>query len=258
MTKLPQVTAAFWVMKIAATTLGETGGDLLAQTLNVGYAVSSMVLVGLFLVSLVAQVRAERLHPALYWTVILSTSTAGTTMSDFMNRTAGLGYARGALLLVSLLAAVFAVWAWSGLPFDVQRIGTLRGELLYWTAILLSNTLGTSLGDFLADSSGLGYSGGALLIGGLLAALLAARYGSRIPRTPLFWAAFVLTRPLGATVGDFFSKPMAKGGLGYGTVGSSLVLLSVLTALVVRSTWQQRRRPGAAGAEQPASSAPVG
>jgi len=252
MNKLPQVTLAFWVMKIAATTLGETGGDLLAQTLNVGYAVSSVILVGLFLASLVAQLRAGRLHPALYWSVILTTSTAGTTMSDFMNRTAGLGYARGALVLVTLLAAAFAVWKFSGLPFDVTRISTFRGELLYWTAILLSNTLGTSLGDFLADSSGLGYAGGALLISGALTGVALAKYATRIPDTPLFWAAFVLTRPLGATVGDFFSKPVAKGGLGYGTVGSSALLLSILTVLVLRSTRRQRRLMEPAHEEGPA------
>ncbi|WP_067139705.1 COG4705 family protein [Microtetraspora malaysiensis] len=240
MKKLPQITLAFWVMKIAATTLGETGGDLLAQTLNVGYAVGSLILVGLFLISLVTQLRARAFHPVLYWTVILSTSTAGTTMSDFMNRTVGLGYARGALILVTALAAVFVVWRFSGQPFQVERISTFRGEMLYWTAILFSNTLGTSLGDYLADDSGLGYSGGALLIGGLLASILAARYFTRTSRTLLFWTAFVLTRPLGATVGDFFSKPVVKGGLGYGTIGSSLVLVGVLAALILYTMWRQR------------------
>ncbi|MFF3666333.1 COG4705 family protein [Microtetraspora malaysiensis] len=240
MKKLPQITLAFWVMKIAATTLGETGGDLLAQTLNVGYAVGSLILVGLFLISLVTQLRARTFHPVLYWTVILSTSTAGTTMSDFMNRTVGLGYARGALILVTALAAVFVVWRFSGEPFQVERISTFRGEMLYWTAILFSNTLGTSLGDFLADDSGLGYSGGALLIGGLLASILVATYLTRISRTLLFWTAFVLTRPLGATVGDFFSKPVVKGGLGYGTIGSSLVLVGVLAALILYTMWRQR------------------
>ncbi|WP_437437939.1 COG4705 family protein [Streptomyces olivoreticuli] len=166
MNKLPQITLAFWIMKIAATTLGETAGDLLAQTMAVGYLLSSVILVGLFLASLVTQLRVRSFHPVLYWSVILSTSTAGTTVSDFMNRTAGLGYAKGALVLITALAVVFAVWKRSGHSFDVQSVGTLRGELLYWAAILISNTLGTSLGDFLADSSGLGYSGGALLVAG--------------------------------------------------------------------------------------------
>jgi uncharacterized membrane-anchored protein len=236
--KLPQVTLAFWIMKIAATTLGETAGDLLAQTMKVGYLLSSALLVTLFLASLLCQLKVHRFHPALYWTVILSTSTAGTTMSDFMNRTAGLGYLRGALVLIGLLAAVFAVWKVSGHPFDVTRVTGLRGELLYWTAILFSNTLGTSVGDFLADDTHLGFGGGALLIGGVLACVVVAKYSTPVPVTALFWFAFVLTRPLGATAGDFFSKPIAKGGLGYGTIGASLMLALILLALI---THQARR-----------------
>jgi protein CrcB len=233
--KLPQITLAFWIMKIAATTLGETAGDLLAQTLNVGYLASSLILISLFLLSLLVQLRSRAFNPALYWTVILSTSTAGTTMSDFMNRTAGLGYAKGALVLISLLVAVFVVWRVSGLSFKVQNVATFRGELLYWTAILISNTLGTSLGDFLADNSGLGFSGAALLLIGLMAAIIAMMRFTTISRTLLFWTAFVLTRPLGASAGDFFSKPIAKGGLGFGTIGSSLVLVAALVALIVHS-----------------------
>jgi uncharacterized membrane-anchored protein len=241
--KLPQITLVFWIMKIAATTLGETAGDLLAQTMRVGYLVSSAILVGLFLLTLVTQLRAQQFHPALYWTVILSTSTAGTTMSDFMNRTAGLGYFRGALVLITALAAVFALWKISGRPFDVTRVTGLRGELLYWTAILFSNTLGTSLGDFLADDTRLGFAGGALLISGLLALVVIARYLTAVSTTLLFWIAFVLTRPLGATTGDFFSKPVAKGGLGYGTVGASLILAAVLLTLMAVQT---RRSPAIA------------
>jgi uncharacterized membrane-anchored protein len=240
-TRLPQVTLAFWIMKIAATTLGETGGDLLAQTLKVGYAISSLILVGLFAATLVTQLRVRRFHPVLYWTVILSTSTAGTTMSDFMNRTAGLGYLRGALVLITLLAAVFVIWRVSGYPFDVTRVTTFRGELLYWTAILFSNTLGTSLGDFLADDTRLGFGGGALVIGGAIAVILVAKYATRISATLLFWIAFVLTRPLGATTGDLFSKPVALGGLGYGTVGASALLVTVLLALIAYQTRQTRR-----------------
>jgi uncharacterized membrane-anchored protein len=238
--KLPQITLVFWIMKIAATTLGETAGDLLAQTMRVGYLVSSAILIGLFLLTLVTQLRVRGFHPALYWTVILSTSTAGTTMSDFMNRTAGLGYLRGALVLITALAVVFALWKISGRPFDVTRVTGLRGELLYWTAILFSNTLGTSLGDFLADDTHLGFAGGALLISALLALVVIARYLTPVSTTLLFWIAFVLTRPLGATTGDFFSKPVAKGGLGYGTVGASLILAAVLLALIARQT---RRSP---------------
>jgi uncharacterized membrane-anchored protein len=239
--KLPQVTLVFWIMKVAATTLGETAGDLLAQTLRVGYLVSSAILVGLFLVSVVAQLAATAFHPVLYWTVIVSTSTAGTTMSDFMNRTVGLGYARGALVLITALAVVFVVWALSGHPFAVGRIDTFGGELLYWTAILLSNTLGTSLGDFLADATGLGFGGTALVISGVLALTAGAMRWTAIPNTLLFWVAFVLTRPLGASAGDFVSKPVAVGGLGYGTVGASVILGTVLVALIVYTSWQLSR-----------------
>lgn len=239
MKKLPQITLIFWIMKIAATTLGETAGDLLAQTMRVGYLASSLILISLFAVSLVTQLRVRTFHPVLYWTVILSTSTAGTTMSDFMNRTAGLGYAKGALVLITGLSAVFLVWRVSGYSFDVVNISNLRGELLYWAAILLSNTLGTSLGDFLADDTRLGFGGGALLVSGLLALIVIAKYRTSISTTLLFWTAFVLTRPLGATAGDFFSKPVVKGGLGYGTIGASLILATVLIALLV---YQSRPR----------------
>lgn len=241
MTKLPQITLLFWVMKIAATTLGETGGDLLAQTLNVGYAISSLLFIGLFLVSLVTQLKAKKFHPALYWTVIVSTSTAGTTMSDFINRSAGLGYAKGALILIACLAGVFAIWYYSGQTFSVEQISTFRGELLYWVAILFSNTLGTSLGDYLADSSGLGYEGSALVITAAMVLILAAHYLTPISATLLFWMAFVLTRPLGATVGDFFSKPLAKGGLDLGTVGSSTALTAILLVLIGYTLIKQRQ-----------------
>ncbi len=230
--KLPQITLLFWTMKIAATTLGETGGDLLAQTLKIGYAISSVLFIGLFLVSLVVQLKAKKFHPALYWTVIVATSTAGTTMSDFMNRSAGLGYANGALILIICLAVVFVIWRLSGQTFSVEHITTFRGELLYWIAILFSNTLGTSTGDFLADNSGLGFRGGALVITAAMVAILAAHYFTRISGTLLFWLAFVLTRPLGATVGDSFSKPHTQGGLGLGTIGTSAALAAILLVLV--------------------------
>ena len=226
MNKLPQVTWLFWIMKIAATTLGETAGDLVSMTLKVGYAVSSMVLVGLFIVSLVTQLRSKRYHPSLYWSVILLTSTAGTTMSDYMDRTLGLGYAKGALMLATILAAIFVYWHSSAHSFSIQNIRTLKGELLYWTAILFSNTLGTALGDFLADDSGLGFAGGALLIAALLTLTAFAAYATRISKTFLFWVAFVLTRPFGATLGDVLTKSTEKGGLNFGTIGSSCILWS--------------------------------
>jgi len=226
-------------MKIAATTLGETAGDLLSMTLNVGYAVSSIVLVGLFLVTLVSQLRSKEYHPLLYWTVILSTSTAGTTMSDFMDRTLGLGYAKGTLILITILAAIFLYWHYSDHSFSVKNIRTFKVELLYWIAILFSNTLGTALGDFLADSSGLGFAGGAILIGGLLAMTAAAYYFTEVSNTLLFWIAFVLTRPFGATMGDVLTKSTAHGGLNFGTVGSSIILGSILGILMLYTTFNQ-------------------
>ncbi len=214
MNKLPAITLAFWVMKICATTLGETGGDLLSMTLDVGYAYSSLILFSFFIVTLAAQLAATRYRPAIYWAVIVATSTAGTTMSDFMDRTLGLGYAAGSGILVAILLSIFAVWRLQGESLAVTEIRTRKVEVLYWIAILFSNTLGTALGDFLADSSGLGFAGGAFLIGGLLAAIVLAAYFTKVSKVFLFWAAFVLTRPFGATVGDLLTKPVAKGGFG--------------------------------------------
>jgi len=241
MNKLPRVTLLFWIMKIAATTLGETAGDLVSMTLKVGYAVSSVVLIGLFFVSLVTQLRSKQYHPALYWTVILLTSTAGTTMSDYMDRTLGLGYAKGALMLATMLAAIFVYWRYSAHSFSIQNIRTCKGELLYWTAILFSNTLGTALGDFLADNSGLGFAGGAFLIAGLLALTAFATCSTRISKTLLFWMAFVLTRPFGATMGDVLTKSTEKGGLNFGTIGSSLVLGVILVSLILYATLYQHK-----------------
>ncbi|WP_405137337.1 hypothetical protein [Nocardia sp. NBC_01388] len=241
--KLPQVTAIFWVLKIAATTLGETGGDLLAQTLHLGYAAASVLFLAIFVVSLGVQLRSRHFRPAVYWTVIAATSTAGTTMSDLINRGpgdgtdtgGGLGYGAGAALLISGLAVVFLVWRGSGQTFDVSDITNLRGETLYWAAILLSNTLGTSLGDYLSDSSGLGYWGSAALVAVVMAVILAAHYFTNVSGVLLFWMAFILTRPLGATVGDLFSKSHDKGGLGFGTYGTTAVLLTVLVGGIAYS-----------------------
>jgi uncharacterized membrane-anchored protein len=239
--KLPAITAAFWVMKIAATTLGETAGDLLSMTMNVGYAVSSLILLSTFVVSLALQIASRRYHPILYWTVILTTSTAGTTMSDYMDRTLGLGYARGAAILVTSLLCVLGAWHLTTGTLSVDHVRTRKAELFYWIAILFSNTLGTALGDFLADTSGLGFAGGALVIGGLLVLVLLATFLTRISRVVLFWFAFVLTRQFGATIGDVLTKPREKGGLALGTVGSSALLATVLLALVVRATIRERR-----------------
>lgn len=219
-------------MKICATTLGETAGDLLSMTLNVGYAMSSLILISAFLVTLGLQLFSKSHNPVLYWIVILATSTAGTTMSDFMDRTLGLGYATGSLILISMLIAIFAIWHLSEKSLSVNSIHTTKGELFYWTAILISNTLGTALGDYLADDSGLGFAGGALLIGSAIAVVVLAKFYTRISTVLLFWVAFVLTRPFGATLGDFLTKTHEKGGLDFGTVGSSLVLAAVLVVLV--------------------------
>jgi uncharacterized membrane-anchored protein len=239
--KLPQVTALFWVLKIAATTLGETGGDEVAQTLHVGYLVSFFLFIAVFLVAVTAQLRARKLHPPLYWTVIIATSTAGTTLSDFLDRSAGLGYFKGSVLIFSGLLLTFAVWRLSGETFAVEKIHTLRGETFYWTAILFSNTLGTAFGDYLSDSSGLHYWGSAALIATVMTAVLFAYLYTELSPTMLFWAAFVLTRPLGATAGDLLWKPHAKGGLGLGSANVSYGLLALIAGLTLYSVWKQRR-----------------
>lgn len=231
--KVAQVTLFFWIMKICATTLGETAGDLLSMTLKVGYAISSAILIGLFLITLTAQVLSKKFHPCLYWSVILSTSIAGTTMSDYIDRTLGLGYAKGSLFLICCLLAVLAIWRNSEKTLSVDKILTKRVELFYWTAVLFSNTLGTAAGDFLADNSGLGFLGGATLIGGLLALIVLATFLTRLDRVLLFWLAFVLTRPFGATFGDLLTKPVQKGGLGFGTIGSTLILSALLIGILI-------------------------
>ena len=235
MNKVPQITLAFWIMKISATTLGETAGDLLSMTLNVGYAVATLILLGIFLVFLLWQLMAKSYHPFLYWAVILATSTAGTTMSDYMGRTLGLGYAMGALILSMALVSVLAVWRINVGTLSVIHIHTFKVEAFYWTAILVSNTLGTALGDYLADSSGLGFSGGALLISALIGLIAAGYFFTNISRVALFWMAFVLTRPLGATGGDLLTKTHEQGGFGFGTVGSSAILAAVLVGVIVYS-----------------------
>ncbi|MFF8731989.1 hypothetical protein ACF073_36760 [Streptomyces sp. NPDC015171] len=264
MKKLPEVTLIFWIMKIAATTLGETAGDLFAQTLKLGYFLTTIALFAVFVVTLVVQLRSSHYNPFFYWTVILSTSMAGTTMSDFMNRDAsskylsggakalgwgpqglGLGYPAGAAILISILLSIFLVWKLSGMTFQIRDIVSFRAEALFWAAILVSNTLGTSMGDFLSDSSGLGYAGGALLVTGVLTVLAVLMKVPAVPNVLLFWIAFVLTRPLGATAGDFLTKPVAKGGLDLGTAGSSAVLLAVLFGLMAYAHVRERRASAA-------------
>ena len=241
MNKVAQVTLAFWIMKICATTLGETAGDLLSMTMNVGYAISSIILISLFLASLAFQLRASKFQPLLYWTVIVTTSTAGTTMSDFMDRTLNIGYQNGTLILISCLAVVLGIWRLREKTLSVSNIQTTQTECFYWVAILFSNTLGTALGDFLADDSGLGFLGGATLIGGLIGLTALAFYFTRINRVLLFWIAFVLTRPFGATFGDLLTKPVSKGGCDFGTAGSSLILAAILIGFVIYMDLKERR-----------------
>jgi uncharacterized membrane-anchored protein len=244
--KVPQVTLAFWLIKIFATTLGETGGDALSMTLHLGYALATAVFFVLFLVTLALQISAKRYNPALYWLVILSTTTAGTTMSDFLDRTAHLGYIGGSLVLIAVLVSVLVAWrlALGSITFD--HVSDPKVEAFYWVTILFSNTLGTALGDFMADDAGLGYVGGALVIGGVLAAITASYFFTKISRTLLFWLAFVMTRPLGATLGDTLTKTHAKGGLDLGTLPSSLALAAAMILLVLLAA----RKP--APAEDPA------
>lgn len=241
MNKLPKITLSFWIMKIAATTLGETAGDMLSMTLKIGYVVSSLILFAAFLVTVALQMRSRRYIPPLYWLVIVSTSTSGTTISDMMDRTWELGYPAGSAILLTILGSIFLYWRSTGESLNVDEIRTPKVEFLYWTTILFSNTLGTAMGDFLADSSGLGFAGGALLVASLIAAVIIAYYTTNISRVFLFWAAFVLTRPFGAQFGDVLTKTHEKGGLDLGTMGSSAVLTTILVVLVAYTMVQQRR-----------------
>jgi uncharacterized membrane-anchored protein len=230
--KVATITLAFWIMKIAATTVGETGGDLFSMTLGMGYIASTIMLLAAFGVALAFQLAAKVFHPALYWSVILATSTAGTTISDMLDRTLGLGYVTGASLIGVTLIGVLLIWRLTTGSLSVDHISGGKTEVFYWLAILTSNTLGTALGDFLADSSGLGYLWSNVLIGSSIAAIALAYFTTKFSRTGLFWAAFVLTRPFGATLGDLLTKLPAKGGMGFGTLGSSAVLLAILVAMI--------------------------
>lgn len=244
--KVARVTAVFWLMKICATTLGETAGDLLSMTMGIGYAASSLILLTAFAFSLGLQLSLKRFHPAAYWLVIMTTSTAGTTMSDYMDRTLGLGYATGSAILAGLLAMVLAIWFASEKSLAVADIRSRRTETFYWVAILVSNTLGTALGDYLADDSGLGFLGSAILIGAILLCIALIGFFTKANRILLFWLAFVLTRPFGATLGDLMTKAPSQGGFGLGTAISSSILFGILILLIIRSTL--RHREGAAAA----------
>ena len=232
LSKVPEVTLVFWIIKILATTLGETGGDTVSMSMNLGYLVSTGIFAVIFLSAVTAQVSAKRFHPVLYWITIIATTTVGTTLADFADRSLGIGYAGGTSILFALLMASLFVWHRSLGSIAVSTVNSPKAEIFYWVTIMFSQTLGTALGDWTADTAGLGYSGGALVFGAMLAIIALAYYRTSLSRTALFWAAFILTRPLGAVVGDFLDKPLSKGGLALSRYSASAALL-VLIALCI-------------------------
>jgi len=243
--KVPAVTLAFWVAKIAATTLGETGGDAVSMSLDLGYLVASAIFGLIFLVALTLQVSAKRYHPFTYWFVIVATTTVGTTVSDYLDRTAGLGYPLASAILFTLVLVSLAVWRFSTGSISVAEITDRKTEIFYWVTILISNTLGTALGDYLADSESFGFAGGAMVFGGIIALIAILYYVTSISRTALFWAAFILTRPLGATLGDILTKPLSHGGLNLDRIQSSLALAAFMIACILLTNL---RKPSSAAA----------
>ncbi|CAM5568455.1 COG4705 family protein [Eoetvoesiella caeni] len=232
--KVPEVTLGFWLIKIAATTLGETGGDAVSMSMNLGYLVGTAIFAAIFLAAVVAQVKAKGFHPFLYWTTIIATTTVGTTSADFADRSLGIGYAGGSSLLLALLLGSLFVWHRTLGSVSVSTVSSPKAEAFYWLTIMFSQTLGTALGDWTADTAGLGYTGAAVVFGGLLALVVAAYYWTSVSRTLLFWAAFILTRPLGAVVGDFLDKPLSAGGLALSRYSASAALLAfMLTAILL-------------------------
>ena len=244
LSKVPEVTLAFWIIKIAATTLGETGGDSVTMTLNWGYLVGTAIFVSLLLVLVGCQILAKKFHPFLYWAAIVASTTFGTTMADFADRSLGIGYTGGSALLFVCLMIVLGLWYWSEGTISVNTVSTPKVEAFYWAAITFSQTLGTALGDWLADTGGLGYEGGALVFGAGLAIIAAAYYWTSISRVTLFWAAFILTRPLGATVGDFLDKPVSHGGLDMSRPIASAAIAIFIVACVLLLPQRAGRHPG--------------
>ncbi len=231
--KVPHVTLMFWVIKICATTVGETGGDAVSMTLKLGYAVGSLIFLGFFAVTLAAQVASKRYHPFFYWAVVVATTTVGTTMSDYLDRTAGFGYVRSSIILFCGVIAVLFVWHRATGAIQFENIITRKDEVFYWVTILVSNTLGTALGDFVATDTGLGFERGALVFAGLIVLVAAAHFFTKTPGSVLFWAAYVLTRPLGATLGDTLTKPYTEGGLDLSRITSSLVIAAAMVVLII-------------------------
>lgn len=231
--KVPAVTLGFWIIKIAATTLGETGGDAVSMSMNLGYLVGTAIFAVIFLAAVFAQVKAKRFHPFLYWTTIIATTTVGTTLADFADRSLGIGYAGGSSLLLVLLLSSLFVWHRTLGSVSVSTISSPKAEAFYWLTIMFSQTLGTALGDWTADTAGLGYTGAAIVFGGLLALVVVAYYWTNLSRTLLFWAAFILTRPLGAVVGDFLDKPVNAGGLALSRYSASAALLTFMVVAIL-------------------------
>ena len=242
--KVPEVTLVFWIIKIAATTLGETGGDTVTMTLNWGYLVGTALFLSLLLVLVILQIAAKRFHLWLYWATIVASTTAGTTMADFADRSLGIGYAGGSSLLFACLMATLGAWYWSQGSISVATVNTPKVEAFYWVAITFSQTLGTALGDWTADDSGLGYDGGALLFAAGLAVLAAAYFWTNTSRVFLFWAAFILTRPLGATVGDFLDKAVSDGGLALSRPIASAVIAAFIIACLLILPQRAGQHPG--------------
>ena len=244
--KVPEVTLVFWIIKVAATTLGETGGDTVTMTLDWGYLAGTALFLTLLVVLVACQIAAKKFHPYLYWATIVASTTAGTTMADFADRSLGIGYAGGSLLLLACVVVTLAAWYWSEGSISVATVSTPRVEAFYWVAITFSQTLGTALGDWTADDTGLGYDGGALLFGAALAIVAAAYFFTNISRVTLFWAAFILTRPLGATVGDFLDKPASDGGLALSRpIASAVIAVFIIGCLLVLPQ-RAGQHPGAA------------
>jgi len=244
--KVPEVTLGFWIIKIAATTLGETGGDTVTMTLNWGYLAGTAIFLGLLVMLVIAQILAKKFHPALYWATIIASTTFGTTMADFADRSLGIGYTGGSTLLLACLAVVLALWYWSQGTISVNTVTTPKVEAFYWAAITFSQTLGTALGDWIADTGGLGYEGGALVFGAGLVVVAALYFWTNVSRVALFWVAFILTRPLGATVGDFLDKPVSDGGLALSRPLASLVIAAFIVGCILLLPQRAGRHPGRA------------
>jgi len=233
LSKVPEVTLIFWIIKVAATTLGETGGDAVSMSMNLGYLIGTGIFATIFVVTVTAQISAKQFRPLLYWTTIIATTTVGTTLADFADRSLGIGYAGGTSLLFTLLMGSLFIWYRSLGSVSVDTVRSPRAEMFYWVTIMFSQTLGTALGDWTADTAGLGYRGGAIVFSALLALVVATYYWTIISRTLLFWAAFILTRPLGAVVGDFLDKPLDAGGLALSRYTASAVLLVFIVACIL-------------------------